>query len=473
MGQIGRRRLLAVLAGSVTLPVSGCLQLGDDTDSTEAETDDPDRSGEQTQTAPEELLAFGDDVGPDIRDRATRALERTSEILDAQLEAPLTIELMDASPLRPSSEPGSFESIIDLAAHQEWPPVIIGGNGRYSPGSRTLRIADPNQVADMPRAYPAGLEALQDDHRDDGFDIDLPENPIAGYPSEDFLAHELMHAYQGDIPATPQPSALPPETVDGQFGKTTIIEGAAEFVRYWYLANCRDGSYDPCVTQTWYGSPGNATSWMLRGHLSYWNGAVFTAHLYADGGWEAVWDAHTNPPETAWAGMFPERYLEDGKDVPTWHVDAGPPGWEIVDTSTLGVNVLYEKLALLGRIPQDGMKAVLPAEMRETIAIERMFRTPLLAGWQGDCFVGLAATNDPQETGYYWVIEFETPDGAVDLAGAVREGYRDIGEEAGEFWNVDDGYRAVETDGSLVVLAMGPSQRALNMVLETKVQPNQ
>lgn len=476
MNEIRRRRLLASLAGSLAVPVAGCLQLGDDDDSESERPDDgtgdedTSSNGDEIPTDPAELLQFDDGVSEATQERAIRALERTSQMLGAQLDEPITVKLIDAGPLPVGPARTPFDSIIDQATHRKSPDFRVGGFGRYTGRTRTLRIADPVQLNRFIDENPEALTDMFDGHRDEfGFDIDIPDDPFANYPDERLFAHEFMHAFQGDIPRVPHTADLPPATRDGRMTEQAVKEGAADFVAQRYLTNCLDGSYDPCNEHMFWFSPEYTASWMIRDQVPYVNGAVLMYHIHDRGGWDAVWETHEDLPNTAWAAMFPEQYLEDGFEVVRGRVETTPEGWTVLDSSTLGVAYLYEKLAILRAVSITDEDAQLPPEIQEALSLPSMFRTSLLEGWRGDYFVGLETTDDADETGYCWVIEFATADRADAFAAAVDGGYQRFGEEAGAFVHVDGGLRAVEQTDTTVTLGMAPDEDALATILKTNV----
>ena len=85
--------------------------------------------------------------------------------------------------------------------------------------------------------------------------------------------------------------------------------------------------------------------------VAYEDGSVFAAHVYAEGGVDAIAKAYKNPPRSMEQIFHPEKYLGPGIDEPTVFVGGDPShhlgkGWTIRRRGTLGeldMRVLFEQ----------------------------------------------------------------------------------------------------------------------------------
>ncbi|WP_229113451.1 Hvo_1808 family surface protein [Halapricum desulfuricans] len=138
---------------------------------------------------------------------------------------------------------------------------------------------------------------------------DDPDEPTA--PPR-LLAHELAHVLQHqqfDLDA----DRYRRETLDGEHAKDALVEGEASYLDGVYQQYCANGSWD-CVNG---GSFATARGDVERDLLPYLGapytlGSQYVGHLVDRGGFEAVGDAHRNPPEYSVTALHGER-TESGR----------------------------------------------------------------------------------------------------------------------------------------------------------------
>ncbi|QSG11265.1 Uncharacterized protein HSBGL_0834 [Halapricum desulfuricans] len=133
---------------------------------------------------------------------------------------------------------------------------------------------------------------------------DDPDEPTA--PPR-LLAHELAHVLQHqqfDLDA----DRYRRETLDGEHAKDALVEGEASYLDGVYQQYCANGSWD-CVGG---GSFATARGDVERDLLPYLGapytlGSQYVDHLVDRGGFDAVDDAHRNPPEYSVTALHRER----------------------------------------------------------------------------------------------------------------------------------------------------------------------
>lgn len=485
---LSRREVLAI---SAVAGVAGCTSIGSDSDDDSADVEG-DRTGEETENEGSEqddgradigeessttLLIFDGDFTPELEKRAIRALNRTEELLGKPLEDAVTLELntvdlsailgsasVNADSVGPGpstasksalvSGPGQsggtpMEELIERATHREpMPDLGFAHFGVFYPTSRRIEISVPEDTENA--------LALLRMHAP----IDVPDDALEGYPDDSLFAHELTHAIQWDVVDSP-PSGSG-HTPDHTEAKTSIMEGLAHWIVATYRANCVQGVYDDCSIPGYWLTVEATPSFQIPGRIPYTNGSILTQYLLDSGGWDAVWEAHREPPETAWVAMFPEEYVETGGfEVQSAGWDGHPPdGWITIGTERLGVNRLYEKLFQLDVVsnpPDDGRLA---DAITDELLHEYMFRSELLRGWRGDELTGFHRMSDGR-LGYQWEIQMATTEDALALADAITDGYDGRGIELADGWELDDTVVDVESDDDSLSLVMAPDSDGL------------
>jgi hypothetical protein len=395
------------------------------------------------------VLQFAESVSPEIRERTERALARAQAVAGETIEDEVTFRVIDLDLESLAPTFSGTESIIAKATHREEPPAGFPGEfGRYSAGSEDIWLLSPQTVDQL-------VDLLEEETP-----VDLSEFSFEGFPDGPIIAHELAHAIQYDVAAVERGG---PAEDDWQGGQT-VVEGTAEYVAGIYRAHCNDGTFEDCRPLEYWVSATQTPLWGLYQRLPYINGMVLAHRILSRHGWENLWSYHEDSPKTAWAGMFPETYLDSGITItmptqPSLDTDS----WNRVESDRLGVTALYEKLAYLGAVSPTDSEAQLEGSITELAAIKSMYRTALLEEWRGDEFRGYERGNY-EEIAYRWRVNFRSKRASSEFVTAVAAGYDRRGSPEGATWNLDGGAAAVDQDGSAVVLSWTPTASALEQI---------
>lgn len=437
--------------GSDGDPDDGTSTDGDGTDGESGSDGDGEDDGTDTDDWADYPLAFGNEVGEETRTKARRALERTREIVGEELDDEVTIQFdepgfLPIELLFPDS--GPLHHIGRMAHREGVPEEYFGATGSY--GNDTITLVDPDYSDEL---TPIFQELAP---------VEIPDDVLEDYVGEALIAHELTHAIQGDVTDFRVGIGYQGSSYDGRQAGRSVGEGTAEYVGGRYRAECLQGEYDECeVLEIWL----NAERTPLWGvHLQMWyiNGMIYTYYLREDGGWDAIWDAHADPPKSAWATMFPAQFFTDPIGPAELPPQKTPPtGWDSSYQDRLGVNTLYEKLYRLEQVSPLDEDARVASEVTAATGAERMFRSELLRGWRNDRFTVFEHESDGDRVAGQWLIQLDSSAGASDLASAFEAGYGTVGTQSGDAWHFRDDYFTVDTESETVELWMAPDTDAL------------
>lgn len=408
---------------------------------------------------PSRRLRFGDDVPAQVRARAERALDRVEKMLDEELVEPVHVRFGPPRERDAARSMTRFGRVTARAVHREPAPRSVPFPlGTHHGGEEsTITLTDPSEldVEELARAVGGGDEVRE---------------LLEAYPPESHIAHELAHAFQRQL--VDRVPATGPHDVER--ARQSIREGAAQYVESRYRASCASGVYDPChAPATESPVVELAPNWALPTVIPYVNGAVLTAWLYRRGSWDAVWNSHESPPTTAWAAMFPGRYVTDGIDTVAVDPADPPDGWLALDPGRnygtypdshegrMGVNALYEKLANLDLVADDADAAVDP-RVGQAMAVDRCFRTDLLADWRGDRLRGYAHVDDYDRLGYRWQVAFASETAARALARATATAYDRRGSRRDAGWRLNGRLVDVHRDGNRITFLMAPDPAGID-----------
>lgn len=457
-----RRRIIALgLIGAL----SGCLTGGDDADDEAIGVEDDsasdgidsadsaDTANVDDHNATQALLEFDEDVANDHRSRAIRALGRTLDIVDGELAGEVYVafetheiaEVISPPEQSDGSDPSGPDPYGHVLLRDEPALTRFPFEARYSAESRQVTIS-------LPSDRQAALDAIEA-----YFPTDVPEDAFVAFPSDPIWAHEFTHAVQFD---TIDQGGSTDSTVDSRNAWVTIEEGTADYVAARVRSRCIDGTDEACDLLGFQMTPEAIPPFFLPVSIPYVNGTVFAHFVLESGGWEQLWNYHRDPPETAWAGMFPEQYLESGIDLRSPTVEKPDSEWAVVRELQFGVNPIFELLVNLGVISTSPADGNLPGAVTETIVHEYMFRTDLLAGWRGDQLFTYERAGD-EAVGYQWVIAMDSKADATALERAFQEGYENRGSEGAVGWKLEEVVVAIESSGPDVELWMATSDAAL------------
>lgn len=446
-----RRALLTSLATGTAALVAGCAQSEDESTSTGAGETSAATTTAATETSTEtddSPLRFGDGVSDEVRERCERTLDRTRDITGESLNAPVQIRMDDPN-IRSGGPPESpFRVVTGKATHLLYvdrPDRIPGALGSYDSSDRVVELTDVSQL---------DVESLTAQEA-------VPDIDLENYPNEPHIAHELTHALQHD---TVDVRYRTDPTMDARSAGRSVVEGTATYVENRYRGSCAGGDYDPCVLRGSTLDPAELPLWILPRRMPYVNGTLFAYEAMERGGWERLWAEHESPPQTAAAVMFPAEYFDGGiEQRPVAVPDDASEKWTHFQETRLGVNSLYLKFAALGVVSPDDSDAVVADDVTDAVGLERVYRSDLLRGWEGDTLA--AYTDVDNRVAYRWRTAWAGESDARDIAAVVGDAYDDRGEPRDDGWRLDDDFVTLSRDGATVTFAGGPDRDAVMGVL--------
>ena len=270
--------------------------------------------------------------------------------------------------------------------------------------------------------------------------------------SKDTLVHELVHALQD------QQFGLPtvPDQQDAEIARDSVIEGEAELIPELYFDRC-EGQWsciDPSVSTSGQSDRNAGITLVLL--TPYQQGVNFVESVRDEGGWDAVDALYEDLPESASQVINPETYPDDGPVNVTVR-DRSGDAWNRLDHQPVSETV-----------GQAGLYAML--WHNDIIDVENTYSYthPAVDGWAGDELVPY--TNEDDESGYVWEIEWESAEDAEQFYEAYRQlideqGARERGQQA--FVVPDGPFRGafeVQQQGTTVRIVKGPSLEALDEI---------
>ena len=300
--------------------------------------------------------------------------------------------------------------------------------------------------------------------------LDLQAGQVAGYysPDKDQLfvvrrsgddlgaiervtyAHEFNHQLQDQHFELDQIFEGAADQTDAALGRLALIEGDAVSVQStWMTDNLTPRELGELMAVAL--GPGSlealqrAPRYLRETSLfPYEDGFAFTNRLLAEGGYDAVNAAYTDPPESTEQVLHPDRYLQrespDDVRIPAGIAAALGTGWLEDGQDTLGELVLRLWLR----------------EGEVTLAEART----ATAGWGGDRLVLLRGPNDAVAVGL--VTAWDTPADALEFATAAEAALPGLER---------DGVVVHESGSPLVIVAFGDPAARLADALEGATVP--
>ena len=364
-----------------------------------------------------------------------RSMARIEVVRDLNYERPVDVTIVNRSAYREQYLDRVTGPTRDDWENQIWRGLFIVGQDR-----------DATDVLD--EAFGGSVQGFYEPGRNSIVIVSDSETPTV---RKSTLIHELTHALQDQQFGL----AFGQETRDRQAAYDTLIEGEAELVPQLYLDRC--GSEWSCVRpEVDSGQAGNLDRGIAQIITQpYRQGVGFVEHLRAEGGWEAVNDAHENPPESTAQTVHPERYPGDTPEDVTVP-DRSSADWDRFDQQpegdTLGVVSIFAMFESNGIIQPDQPGT---------------YDHPVTTGWEGDHFVPYRADG---EFGYVWEIDWDSNSNAAQFADAYRELLDEHGglERGIDRYVVEEGpfagaYR-LTVEGDTVRIVSGPSMNALSAI---------
>ncbi len=424
------KRLLLVVLVVVLAGCSGVLP-GDDGDEI------PEGLGEVGGVSHDAELAVesDDDLSEDELDEVVnRSMARIEVVRELEFERPVEVDVVSRAEYREQyadrvqgSTDGEWENLI-------WKSLFIVGDDR-------------DVAAELDETFGDAVQGFYEPGQDRIVIVSDEENPTIDKAT---LVHELTHALQD------QQFGLEfgHDTRDEQAAYDTLIEGEAELVPQRYLDRCDEWSCFQPETEL------AADTELDRGILQiitqpYTQGVGFVAELEAEGGWEAVNEAHENPPTSTAQTIDSDRYPDETHRNVTV-TDRSTEQWDRFDQhptgDTLGAASMFTMFAANGVIQPDQPES---------------YAHPVVSGWDGDQIVPYRSG---EEFGYVWEIAWQSPSDADQFA----EAYEDLLDEhdglarAQNSYVISDGpfegaYR-LEVEGDTVRITHGPSVDELSAI---------
>jgi hypothetical protein len=262
------------------------------------------------------------------------------------------------------------------------------------------------------------------------------------------LIHELAHMLQDQRFNLSRPR-YQRHTLDGEFAKDGLIEGAASYITAQYRTKCK-GKWE-CVTVPFDGSSGSRSAPLRFYHLTYFaysTGETYARALIEQNGWEAVTAAHNDPPVSTEQVIHPAR---NDQPIPISFTDTARNGWERVDTrpetmGEVGISTLFWRRS-------------------NSSAGRYDYVTRPSVGWGNDKLYAYAKGDTH---GYVWKTVWDTKRDARQfkesyIAVLKAEGATQQGPHT---WRIKNGAFAdvfsVRRTGTNVTIVNGPSRAALN-----------
>ncbi|MEF8839425.1 MAG: Hvo_1808 family surface protein [Haloarculaceae archaeon] len=261
-----------------------------------------------------------------------------------------------------------------------------------------------------------GSEAILAYSAEEGFEneiIVVTASEAAPAVSESVLAHELLHALQGQHFDLDAPRYRP-ETHDGRLAKDGLVEGAAAYADHLYEQRC-EATWD-CLSApgNWAGSrapEGLAYPYVVL--HPYADGATLVHDLVRDRGWSAVTERHRALPNSTEQVIHRNRDPVRSIDVP----DRSTGDWSLRTRERVGEATIY--LMFWRAASLQDPDPVPPTELRESRAPYDGFDYTSVpsSGWGAD---RLLLYRNGEQRGYVWHTVWDTPTDAREFETAYR-----------------------------------------------------
>lgn len=295
---------------------------------------------------------------------------------------------------------------------------------------------------------------------------------------EETLAHELVHAFQWEHH---EMRRLGGWTTEKRNAGRAVIEGVARYLDRRYADRC--GGLWNCITprET---DTGGGDGEIHRGlfalqYFPYSDGPVLVDRMRSEGGWDAVAELYTDPPESTEQVIDPSKYRTETPRTVTvknrsderWRrvqPRRGGPAFESVGQP--GLTAMFAYPAYDDRGPEPPLQKS-AFRNRDNGTLDRTdpfdYDTAPVSGWNGDRMYVYA--NRSNVTGYVWRLAWDSAADAREFAEAYRRLLRYWGGERRDgTWRIPerkgafaDAFR-VGVDGSTVTIVNGPTVDALD-----------
>ncbi|MEF8799525.1 MAG: Hvo_1808 family surface protein [Halolamina sp.] len=374
-----------------------------------------------------------------------RTMARVEWIRGAEFESTVPVEVISREEFR--SGPGrdtTVDSSRERAREQLWEGMLLIGE------DRTVGAA-------YEELYGGTVLGYYSPREDQIVIVSQNETPVVDRVT---LAHELVHALQDQ-----RFTFLRGDTHDSGIAGTSVTEGDASYVEQRYEERC--GANWSCVDRPEQSSGADIADRNLGVYVTiyapYSDGPAFIHDIYQRGGWNAVNQLYSQPPETTEQLIDPERYPDDGPETVQVPDRSGENWQRYGGAERVGESSTYAMLWF-----QRGLNRSTFSEESDPYS-RYNYTAEATDGWAGDTFV---TYRNGDAGGYVWKLRWESRDDAVEFASAYRTVLVDRLNASAVEPNVyrvpdsspfGDAFR-VTRDGRTVTIVNAPQVRALENV---------
>lgn len=378
-----------------------------------------------------------------FRRRTETVYDRVAELVGRSIRTETTVRLIDVAEMRDRSVNSSVtgDTVTQQLAHR-----ALG---------LTDRMAVERSFEFAGAYYPDSASILLV-AEDDG-DVD-----------DQLLAHELCHAIQFQNGGVSNWDRGWSAGFDRYNAQQSLLEGTAMYVEDAYVGGC-EGDFANCqLSQPTRVDPRRIDPALLLIYGSYFNGHEFAAALATGDGWDAVWNAHDNPPISTGQILHPEWYPDRTPERVSAPVEPAAP-WARLDTERLGMQALFLTLWRAGALPDGAIYAGQANDRDRVYSSLIRFRSPVTDRWRGDAFTGFERSDG--RYGWRWRIRWDETSAAEAGYERFREWAIERGSETSDdaVWERDDGVEAIALDGEDVLVGTAPSLEDLDAIAPTLV----
>ena len=274
------------------------------------------------------------------------------------------------------------------------------------------------------------------------------------------LAHELVHGMQDQYHDLTRPRYAG-ATQDGDLAVDGIVEGEAVYIEERYDARCAANWSCIDAPDATGGGGGSATEFnfgILQTVLQpYSDGALYVEELVDEGGWEAVNETMTNPPESTAEVIHRNPDYETAEiefeDTATgaWETypNQGVDGAETAGEASMFVMFWYQSFEysypVLEPDTSTGANVRIHTRPDEELRTRANYNYAHEStdGWAGDeLYPYRAGDGDDARDGYVWVTEWQTAADAADFRETYVEmltAHGDAAYDAGRVYEIEAG----------------------------------
>ncbi|MFB6253445.1 MAG: Hvo_1808 family surface protein, partial [Halobacteriaceae archaeon] len=305
----------------------------------------------------------------------------------------------------------------------------------------------------------------------------ITENPDEPTIDNATLIHELVHALQ-DQHEDLTSRKFVADTQDGTLAIDGLIEGEANYIEQLYSMRC--GGQWSCVRSPSSGGGGGTAGihWGIYVTLffPYSDGPVYVHNLIQQGGWEAVNEAYSDPPESSEQII----HVTKEKPEPIHFTDTSNQAWSLYPQQGVsGSDTVGEASIFAMFWYQSRNYGANILDWRQIAQVSGKFdvldySTPAATGWANDrVFPYYKQTQSGEKYGYVWVTKWDTQKDAAEFMQAYLKilEAQDATRRGPNTWVISEQPFAdafhVKKQGRRVVIVNGPTVSAL-----TKIRTN-